>query len=195
MSIDPQQVPIPQPFQSIYLEGLFTHCVDCECDLLDSNIPYTVVKHVVGQEPVFEMALCLECAANLRSQYSVETQQRLNEFLEQAQRREPSPVPDDQDDDFTWEDGIAACFSCGKPRQDCRRYELAGVCLNEDLLVQAPTDLGFTTPFLLCDDCNEQISKLISRQTRDAWDRFMEDHFDSPPGIELDSPRFDPILI
>lgn len=211
MSDEPQQVPIPQPFHSVYLDGPFERCVDCECDLLGDETPYTIVKHVVGTEPVFEMAICLDCAAKLRAQYSEETQRRLNEFLQNAAMQrlinaalppasEPPATESSADETpetppFTWEDGIAECFACGKPRSACRRYELAAVCLQTNLIVQPPTDIGFMTPFLLCDDCNSQVSKLISKQTRDAWDRFMEDHFDGPPGIELDSPRMDPVLI
>ena len=48
---------------------------------------------------------------------------------------------------------------------------------------------------MMCEDCNSALSEQISKQTRDSWDRFVEDHFNGPPGIELDSPSQHPVLI
>lgn len=96
---------------------------------------------------------------------------------------------------FTWEEALRACHLCGKLRQECHRYEITGILVEDQLIVQPPSRHGFPTPIMICDDCNGQLSELVSKKTRDMWDRFVESHFDGPPGIELDSPTFRPVLL
>ncbi|MEZ5943668.1 MAG: hypothetical protein R3C18_19915 [Planctomycetaceae bacterium] len=181
-----RQVPIPKPFHSVYLEDLFEKCTGCECDLLGEQVPYAVAKHFVVKEPVFEAALCLTCVASMQSQ---ETQERITAFVQSLKR----DLPEDFDPEtYTWEDGLKACLLCAKLREDCRRYQTLGVCMQAELLVAAPPS---PSPYMICEDCNEQMSKLLSKQTKDNWDRFMERITDDPPTIELDSPRFDPVFM
>ncbi|MFK7817674.1 MAG: hypothetical protein AB8G99_03060, partial [Planctomycetaceae bacterium] len=50
-------------------------------------------------------------------------------------------------------------------------------------------------PAIVCEGCEKELSNLTSKETRDRWDRFVEENFDGPPGIEMDSPHTQPILI
>ncbi len=181
----PSQIPIPPTFQSVYHDDLFHECFGCQCDLLGQLVPYAVAKHIVVAEPVFEMALCLNCVATLQSK---ETQERVSAFVKSLLlERRSAPA-----EGYTWEDGISACLICERPKAACRRYQLLGVCMQRDLLVSAPPT---PTPYLICEDCNEQLSQLLSQETRENWDRFMAERNDDPPGIELESPRRDPVFV
>lgn len=178
-------VPIPPLFQSTYHEGPFCNCSQCEVDFTANSAPYIIAKHIVVREPVFEVALCLPCGAAMQSQ---ETQQRISAFVQEKlqgkQREEP--------ESWTWEDSIRCCLICDKPREQCHRYQLGALCMQLNMLVTATPH---PTPYMICDDCAEQLQELLSQQTRDNWNRFMERFCDGPPGIELDSPRFDPVLV
>lgn len=181
----PQQIPIPRLFQSVYCEDLFAECSGCQCDLLTDHVPYAVAKHIVVAEPVFEMALCLTCVAAMQS---LETRERISEFVRNLQLQKP-PI---ETTNFTWEDGLRACLLCDKPREKCRRYQILGVCIQRELIVVPPPT---PSPYLMCEDCNEQLTALLSQETKDNWDRFMEQQHDDPPGIRVDGPRLDPVFV
>jgi hypothetical protein len=46
---------------------------------------------------------------------------------------------------------------------------------------------------MICDKCEQSMAGLVSKKTRDAWDRFIEEHFDGPPGVESDLPSSYPV--
>jgi hypothetical protein len=187
---------IPPDFQSVYLSGPFRQCIDCESGLLDAGDVYAVIKAFVGRETIFEMAICARCSARLAESYSAQSKAAFEAAIHEwrAQSTEPAePRPDDGGLTLGRLDQLEHCAACDRPRAACRRYSIVGTFLGRALV--SPTRTPFRLPLLICDDCNGQMTANISRQTRDAWDRFVEEHFDGPPGIELDSPRLDPILI
>jgi hypothetical protein len=57
-----------------------------------------------------------------------------------------------------------------------------------DLVVQLSPQAQ--SPLMICQKCEGTLGELVSQQTRDTWDRFVEEHFDSPPGVGVDSPMF-----
>lgn len=194
---------VPREFHSAYSEAPFTECIDCGCRLNDSEEPYVIVKSFVGAEAVFEMAICTTCARKMREQYSQQTKQNLEAYLNQhlefdRQFLMPSEEEDNLDLAGLISKRISSCAICTKPQSDCHRFEIVGQFLPEKLLRHFPEELRHATTamaMMMCDDCNSKMSELISQQTRDSWNRFVEDHFDGPPGIELDSPSMQPILL
>jgi len=46
---------------------------------------------------------------------------------------------------------------------------------------------------MICDKCESGLQDLISAQTRDRWNRFIDENFDGPPGMEVDSPWSHPV--
>ena len=201
MSDDPQK--IPRAFHSAYLEAPFTECIDCQRLLDDTEGPYLIVKSFVGTEAVFEMAICLQCAHKMRSQYSAETKQNLQVYLtDHLELNRNVFVGSGEDNESDIEklisERISRCVICQKPQPDCHRYEIVGHFFPNKMLQFFPEDMqqgSAGMAMMMCDDCNSKMSDLISKQTRDSWDRFVEDHFDGPPGIELGSPSFEPILL
>ncbi|MEW4488734.1 hypothetical protein AB1L42_11660 [Thalassoglobus sp. JC818] len=197
----------PREFYSEYTEKPFTQCIDCGQEFCESHDLFTVLKSVVGGETVFEMAICIFCALQMRSRYSEETTQNMRDFFEkQSVNREDaaSDVDDSQAADDTLSEGeqsadpmygIEQCTFCSKPRSDCHRYEIVGLFIDEDLIVDLSTDgLAGGSPMMLCDECNAKMSEMVSKKTRDEWDRFVEEHFDGPPGVEVDGPTVEPIF-
>ncbi|TWT58544.1 hypothetical protein KOR42_19250 [Thalassoglobus neptunius] len=200
----------PREFYSEFTEKPFTQCIDCGQEFCDTHDLFTVLKSIVGGETVFEMAICIYCALQMRSRYSEETTQNLRDFFEKqglnregAENSETDVPQQPVEDDSLSEsqpssnplDGIEQCTFCSKLRSDCHRYEIVGLFIDNDLLVDLSNDgLAGGSPMMLCDECNAKMSELVSKKTRDEWDRFVEEHFDGPPGVEVDGPSVEPIF-
>lgn len=179
---------ITKMFFSEETDQPFRSCIDCGCELLLGHSPYTVQKVFVRDEAVFEYAMCRECAERLRTELSTETQLAYQEFLfstaDLSNRIDFIREPDEHE----FDEWVESCLVCHKPRTECYRYSLCG------MLIGSQIALG-EFPAIVCDDCEKQLSELTSKETRDRWDRFVEENFDGPPGIETDSPYTQPILI
>ena len=179
---------IPKIFYSEETSLPFRNCIDCDCELLLGEVPYTVQKIFVRDEAVFEYAICTPCAEKLRAELSKETLVAFQQFLSSAADfsnrigfvREP--------DAYDWDEWIESCLVCQKPRSDCYRFSLCGLLTGSKLMLAE-------FPAIVCEDCEKKLGELTSKETRDRWDRFVEENFDGPPGIEMDSPYTQPILI
>ena len=189
---DPWRLPLPKLFWSEYHNGPFPRCIDCDVPLLETDA-YFVQRNFVGSQPVFEMAMCHSCQKTLSEQCSKKTTTAVNLqmmawLLEGVgQLREFESAKD------VLGVCIDSCIGCRQPRIECHRFATGGLCTGQDLIVHA--DLTSRSPFVICENCQLEVSELISEKTRDVWDRFMEQHFDGPPGIDLDVPTGSPILI
>ena len=49
-------------------------------------------------------------------------------------------------------------------------------------------------PLMVCSDCEQAAQKLLSKSTRDQWDKFIFDNFDGPPADAL-KPDGVPMLV
>ena len=197
---------VPKPFWSEYSGEPFLKCIDCEVPLVESNL-YVVQKRFVAGEAVFEMAMCERCRDKMAAEYSEETRENISAWItEHMQKAFVDDLPDDGEDSKMIvvsqiedeEQGEALiskcmdhCLVCEKPRAECHRYSLAGLCQDAQLVAQM-TPIS-RTPLMICSDCEEGMSHLVSKKTRDAWDRFVDEHFDGPPGVESDIPGSYPV--
>jgi hypothetical protein len=188
---------IPAAFHSEYLDGPFVRCVDCDRELLDAGEVYSIVKTYVGKEPVFEMAICSACSVRLTESYSKQSREAFEKAVAEWRRNVAQPEkaaePEQPSDQAPLGERIEHCVACGRSRAASRRYAIMGVFLGRQMV--SPRYFPPGVPLMVCDDCNAAASEGISRHTRDTWDRFVEDHFDGPPGIELDSPKLEPVFV
>lgn len=196
---------VPQPFWSEYSGKPFFRCIDCEVPLIEASA-YVVQKRIVGGEAVFEMALCEGCRGKMAFDCSEETKARINSFMgEHFRNRAVEGVPDDEgpqvievrriEDEAQGQELLRRCMDycliCDRERSECHRYSLAGLCRDDEIVAQiSPVS---RTPLMICDKCESGMGDLISKQTRDSWDKFVSEHFDGPPGVEVDSPSSFPL--
>lgn len=198
--------PIPELFWSEYSGKPFRKCIDCEVPLAESNV-YVIQKRFVAGEAVFEMAMCERCRDRMTVEYSEETRRNITAYMtEQFRRRAVDGL--EQADDGTQvievkqieepEDGEALlrqcteyCLICDTERSKCHRYSLAGLCRDNEIVAQI-TPIS-RTPLMVCEKCELGMANLVSAKTRDSWNRFVEEHFDGPPGVEIDSPANYPL--
>lgn len=196
---------IPKAFWSEYSGKPFFNCIDCSVPLLESNT-FVIQKRFVGGEAIFEMAMCERCREKMVSEYSEETKKNIAAYIREqfeklnAENSDNADAPnllemrqieDPEEGQALLEQCIEFCVICGANRADCHRYSLTGLCRDDEIIAQV-TPLG-RTPLMVCEKCELGMADLISQKTRDSWDRFIEKHFDGPPGVESDSPTTYPI--
>ena len=175
-------------FYSEETDQPFRNCIDCDCELLLGDVPYTVQKVFVRDEAVFEYAMCATCAERLRAELSTETQLAYQQFLFSSADLSNRIGLVREPDEHELDEWIESCMVCHKPRSECYRFSLCGLLTGAKILLSE-------FPAIVCDDCEKELSELTSKETRDRWDRFVEENFDGPPGVEMDSPYSQPILI
>ncbi len=196
---------IPEIFWSEYSGQPFLKCLSCEVPLPECDL-HVIQKKIVGNEAVLEMAVCNRCRDKQAEEMSEETRTNITEYMSKCfQKRaadqmpntegvhviEVSEVQDPEEGNAMLQRCLESCLICATERAKCHRYSLAGLCRSNEMVVQV-TPVG-QTPFLICYKCESGMAHLVSKKTRDVWNRFVEEHFDGPPGIELDSPSSYPI--
>ena len=209
--VAPRQ-PLPKLFESEYTGRPFGRCIDCDADLLgereDSDVPkntkshqdtvfdvlppeqmyYQVQKIIVGNEAVFEYAMCRDCVKKLQVEFSNQTQTAMIRFVAENVDFSQLKARVSNAEKHSVDDWLSACLICNRPRVECHRYTLAGFCVGIRLVVGPG-------PVIICDNCEHRYGELISDETLRRWDRFVEDHFDSPPWVEADMPNSMPVLL
>ena len=210
-------LPVPRLFWSAYTDVPFQTCIDCKRDLSESSV-YIVQKRIVAGETVFELAICESCRCRLTETYSEETRaaltSRMTEYFRLRNVRpstlsveknsdngdaSPNQVADpdgglampQQDSQELLDRCMNFCLICDRPRELCRRYSLAGLCQQTEIVIQ--TSLIGQSPVMVCDDCEASLAGLISQKTRESWDRFVDEHFDGPPAIDIEDPSYSPV--
>ncbi|MCA9027799.1 MAG: hypothetical protein KDA86_21500 [Planctomycetaceae bacterium] len=208
---------IPADLYSEYSGSPFDTCIDCGTALLDAETPYVIVKNIVAGETVFEMAICLFCTMKLQQEYSEESMQAIRAWsMEQAQKVRGKAITParldhppqhihtfDADEAETAVDDqsiephldLNHCQLCGTSRTQAHRYIMEAICVGRRLIQAREPSLIFSFSLLVCEKCTEGMSELISQKTRDQWNRFVEDHFDGPPEIEIDPSGRDLMLV
>ncbi len=156
--------PIPEVLHSFYEERPFISCTRCGESLADFEDGYRISKNFKKGEVLIEYALCMPCLVAMLDEASEESKQRLAEFQEERYR------------DVT---GFDECALCEQTREGSRNAEfgLVGVCQGDDMIDSA----------MICIDCMEAMSEIMSEETRRTWDKFREENF---PGVPSDFEPF-----
>lgn len=153
---------IPPVLHSVEHEGPFAKCTACQAPLEGM---YQIHKAFRGEECVLEMAVCFQCMQGLSSEYSAESLEAIRVFLSE------------RGGGFFGggEDGCGFCDGA-----DARGYSIVGVCRAETLLFPIVR---------VCETCEEEMQKKLSKKTRDINDGFIRDNLPGvPEDIDVNSP-------
>lgn len=156
--------PIPSELYSFYEDRPFRSCTRCGEGLFDFKNGYRVSKVYKGDEVIFEYALCVPCLQNMMEESSEESRQRLYDF-QMSRIRQVA--------------GFDECALCDRVEEysQIMDYGLVGICLGE-AIVEANK---------ICGLCMEEMSELVSKKTRESWNRFVDENF---PGVPADLEAF-----
>ena len=178
-------LPIPDIFLNSDTKAPLTHCVQCEYDLLAGDRYYMIEKvfkkypSFQKTEVLFEYAVCSTCYENMKDQMSAESMANLSEYMMmntdfQAMQKRIEEHPNDPE---KW---LSQCMIKGTPKNEMTEFQM-GACFKGDRLVT-----NFMPPFIIGGLAMEEMSGLLSKQTKDEIDDFMGENFGIPPELRKD---------
>ena len=172
---------IPEQFYSEESNEPLSHCIMCERYLLEDGTQYMVEKAMrrnpeLGTESaLFEMAVCLDCAEQQRSQLSTESLANIEAFFKEnfrhQQRSAIDLVQGQQASDW-----LTNCSINGTDIEGETEYQLCGLCNGRQMVFgQLPYVLGGTAL--------EALQDLLSEETKDEMNGFTDTYFGLPPEL------------
>lgn len=173
---------LPESFFSEETDRPFVFCSDCRQPLAACEEGHLIQKVVSKGETIMELALCIACHDKLQQTYSQESRERIwNYYLDHGdiggRLRKFQSMPAGNPDLWT-----NHCLTCGSTRSSQDEYVIAGQVL-DGLLVYGET------PMMVCGSCMEKITGMLSEETRDSYDKWMERVVPSAPESIDDQPR------
>jgi uncharacterized protein with PIN domain len=158
---------LPELFHSEETDRPFSRCQDCGNDLDACEEGHLIQKVISGGETILEIALCVPCHEILMQSYSQESRERIwNYYLDHGNIGErlrkffPIPVGNPE----PW---INHCITCNATRSYSHEYVIAAQVINGQLLYGE-------TPLMICLGCMEKIVELLSEQSRETYDRWLD---------------------
>lgn len=177
---------IPKVFYSFNKQGLFTHCMECERDLLIGDCDYLIEKAVrnykgfEAEDVLYDYAICMDCLSELQQRMSKESMESIEKFVARYQvHKRIAPQNLDLSD---LEPFYSRCMFTDTHKADCSEYHLSAYCTGDQLNLKI-------LPYMVSDSILDQLSELISDETRDELDGFFNKHHSPTPGMQGPDPR------
>lgn len=173
---------IPEEFHCFETGQPFESCLECRLPLVDQvESPYYISKAFQRGETILEWALCGDCAQRFREDISAESRQQIEQFLANAEGSEGHLMRSPQEK-------TSYCFICTRDRKELDGFTIQAICSGRELM-------NMLAPLLVCHQCEEAAAELLSKATRDHYERFFADNFPGPPAEGVDLPTRKPVLI
>lgn len=151
------------------------HCRICNKNLMEGGLYaiQKVFKNYPGEEhprALFDFAMCEQCMLEARSELSMESRMRIDQFMLEALKK-LEDTGEDPSDRFKQ----GQCTLSGEALKDCREYQVSAVCEGDQIL---------ESPICLSEAMLEQIQSLLSEKSREELNRFSENNFGWPPELK-----------
>jgi hypothetical protein len=162
---------IPKILHSYSTGKPFTNCVDCSKDLLNSNEAYFIEKVIrqynkngyTAKDIIFEYAMCTTCAEDIKKEFSAASKKAMNNYFAEINPHSSS-------------DENLNCMVKGKPVEEYQEYQIFSLCQGKYMLTDQPFAIGL--------EALEELSAVISIETKDELNRRMGKYFGTPPELE-----------
>jgi len=178
-------LPIPLVFMNSDTKGPMTHCIQCDYDVMRSDRFYMIEKvfkrypAMDRVEVLFEYAICSHCYEKMKDGLSAESMTNLSKYMfENTDFQAMSTrIEEHPDDPEKW---LSHCMIKGTPKEEMSEFQM-GACFKGDRLVT-----NFMPPFMIGNLAMEEMNGLLSKETKDEMDGFMDDNFGVPPELRKD---------
>lgn len=178
-------LPIPDIFLNSDTKAPLSHCIQCDHDLMQGDRFYMIEKvfkrylQLDSTQVLFEYAVCSECYERMRGALSKESMINLSAYMMtntdfQAMQVRMKEHPEDPE---KW---LSHCMIKGMPKEELTEFQM-GACFKGDKLVT-----NFMPPFMIGNVAMEEMNELLSKETKDEMDGFMDDNFGIPPELRKD---------
>ncbi|MBC8125901.1 MAG: hypothetical protein H8M99_01980 [Gloeobacteraceae cyanobacterium ES-bin-144] len=159
----------------------FSRCNDCGGTLTDQEDGYFIQKVLNAGETILEMAICNGCHDRLQQSYSKKSREQIwNFYLDHAdlpERRKKfhalPPMPD------FW---MNNCLTCKTLRGRSQEYGIAARCVGEYLILDE-------TPMMVCSDCMGKMIEVMSEESLETYDCWMERVIPPAADFSINKPR------
>jgi hypothetical protein len=170
-------LPIPRIFYSFFHEGMFPECSVCSRPLLNDGTSYFIEKAYRKSEVIFEYAMCDECRSGMGEEISFESMMNLTEyFMEHGDlmlRRDRLM----RNFDNSVKPWLDECLFTGEKRTEIDDYQICAECSGTNLVASF-------LPFMISGNATEEIQSLISKQTRESFDKFTREVLNPPVALK-----------
>jgi hypothetical protein len=170
-------VPLPRIFHSFFHEGPFPECTVCGKALLEDGVSYFIEKAYSRGEVIFEYAMCDECRSGMGEELSFESMMNIAAyFMEHGdliERRERLMEAFDN----SIKEWIEECIFTGRKRAECDSYQICAECEGSNLVVSF-------MPFMVSGEATEELQNLLSKETKESFDRFTRDVLNPPVDLK-----------
>ncbi len=178
-------LPIPDIFLNSDTKAPLSHCIQCDYDLMLGDRFYMIEKvfkrylQMDSTQVLFEYAVCSECYEKMRGALSKESMQNLSAYMMtntdfQAMQARMQEHPEEPE---KW---LSHCMIKGMPKEELTEFQM-GACFKGDKLVT-----NFMPPFMIGNVAMEEMNELLSKETKDEMDGFMDENFGIPPELRKD---------
>ena len=175
---------IPSDFYSFETVSLFERCIECEKYLLDGETEYLIEKAVKNyknfdaNDIVFDYAMCMDCAENLRKEISPESWQKMKGYFQENIDIEKHLEMINGNPDKN----LQSCMIKGTNVSQCQEYRIYAYCKGTKLNMENP-------PYLISGEVMEEIIPLLSDKTVDEMNGFFNKHFSPDPSFFEPTPK------
>lgn len=182
-------IPIPEPFRSDETHDFLRQCMVCEKELIESGSQYLIEKSFVRplgvdlHETLFEYAICMDCALQMRQQLSKASLERMDQFMQEGMQHDPRQLPEYLADPAQLEQWLSACAFSGQQVSELQEYQIMAVCQGDQMMV-APDAAHQRMPLLIGGPTMDKLVALLSEETKEELDRFRDLMGGVPPEWE-----------
>ena len=180
---------IPKILHSVQKDAPFETCISCGANLLTSSKLYVIEKVIRRNEVIIELAMCLSCRSEQSDDGMSETsaktiQQFLNDKINFEQRLGMMAQVNQSDSIDPW---LERCLLSDQPAQMFSEYQVVALC-------KGPWIQRDFYPALISGTAAEELSDMLSKETRDWMDDFVGENFGMPSEF-CEPPTFSPVLM
>jgi hypothetical protein len=178
-----EYIPVPKTFHSFATGKPFDRCVVCEKHLLENGTQYVIEKAIKkypgfgAQDVIYEYAMCIGCTTRMREALSGESLVVIDQYFDArvnlVERRNRMLRTAGLNVD-AW---LSHCLLTGTPQEDLSEYQLYAHCDGPDMLFSY-------LPYMISAQALSDLSDLISAETKDILDDFIDEHFGLPPELK-----------
>ncbi len=175
--------PIPKVLHAFKDKAMFTHCIECEKELIMSNADYMIEKAFrqysgyKAKDVIFEYAICLDCAARMKQKISKASLKTIHDYFMRYPdfiRERNMPLEEEAQNS---EQLLETCALTGKAAATMDEFQVFAFCKGAHLH-------SAMKPYMISGAVADELSALLSEETQGFFDDFAGQHFGLPPEYE-----------
>lgn len=176
----PRTSEIPPIFRSDAEAAPFEKCINCRCNLIESNTLYMIEKAVRGFDgekvsaTIFEYAVCMNCAQKMNMKLSVQSRQRIEEYFQARVNFQQRYEQLKEEKAEAW---LQNCLIHHQPVNEEGECQLYALCQGSRIIYQE-------FPYMIRAEALDEMMDLISAETLRQLDDFKDDLLDGPPELK-----------